>query len=149
MFHPVPIANCDYKMREEYAFKFMLLFLPFRNHSDLLKDGSYQLQFVTEERNAKFSAEMLEIWDNIQMVHNSLEASIPENTLTMETVLVEADDFLEKGEEDENYQDIMANIGELFAAASGGNKMMEDAATFTPTFCGKSFRGEKFIPETA
>ena len=43
----------------------------------------------------------------------------------------------------------MANIGELFAAASGGNKMTEDAATFTPTFCGKSFKGDKFILETA
>ena len=103
IFHPVPIANCDYKMREEYPFKFMLLFLPFRNHLDLLQDGSYQLKLVTEERNAKFSEEMLEIADNIQMVHNSLEASIPENTLTAETALVEADDFPEKGEEDENY----------------------------------------------
>ena len=60
IFHPVPIANRDYKMREEYAFKFMLLFLPFRNHSDLLQDGSYQLKLVTEERNVKLSAEMLD-----------------------------------------------------------------------------------------
>ena len=43
----------------------------------------------------------------------------------------------------------MSNIGELFAAASGGNKVTEDAATFTPTFCGKSFKGDKFTPETA
>ena len=27
--------------------------------------------------------------------------------------------------------------------------MTEDAATFTPTFCGKSFKGDKFTPETA
>ena len=73
------------------------------------------------------------------MVHNSLEASIPENTSTAETALVEAEDFPEEGEEDENYQDIMANIGELFAADLGGNKMMEDEATFTPTICGKKF----------
>ena len=65
-------------------------------------NGSYQLQFVTEERGGMFSEEMLEIADNIQMVHNSLESSIPENSLTAETALVEADDFPEKEEEDEN-----------------------------------------------
>ena len=27
--------------------------------------------------------------------------------------------------------------------------MTEDAATFTPTFCGKSSKGDKFTPETA
>ena len=148
MFHPVSIADTNYKMREEYAFKFMLLFLPFRNHSDLLQDGSYQLQWVTEERHGNFSAEMLEIAENVQTIHNSLEASIPGNTLTSETVLVEADDFPEVMEEDENDSDLMANIGELFAATSGGNKMTEDAATFNPTFSGKSFKEDKFIPES-
>ena len=140
MFHPVPIANPNYKMKEEYAFKFMLLFLPLRNHSDRLQDGSYQLRWVTEERHGNFSAEMLEIAENIQTIHNSLEASIPGNTLTSETVLVEADDFPEEMEEDENDPDFMANIGELFAATSGGNKMTEDTASFTPTFSGISFR---------
>ena len=126
MWQPVMITNPNYKMREAYAFKFMLLFLPFRNNLDLLQDGSYQLKFVTEEKNRKFSAEMLEIADNIQTVHNSLEASIPENTLTAETDLREAEDFLEEEETSENYQDAMA-----------------------PTFSGKSFKGDKFIPETA
>ena len=64
-------------MREEYAFKFMLLFLPLRNHPDLLQDGSYQLRWVAEERHGNFSAEMLEIAENVQTIHNSLEASIP------------------------------------------------------------------------
>jgi len=93
MWQPVLITDPNYKMREEYAFKFMLLFLPFRNNLDLLQDGSYQLKFVTEEKNRKFSAEMLEIVDNIQMVYNSLEASIPENTLTAEIDQREAEDF--------------------------------------------------------
>jgi len=68
-------------------------FLPYRNNLDLLQDRSYQLKFVTEEKNRKFSAEMLEIVDNIQMVYNSLEASIPENTLTAEIDQREAEDF--------------------------------------------------------
>jgi len=55
---------------------------------------------------------------------------------------------LEDEENDEIYQDAMANIGELFASTSGENKMTEDAATFTPTFSRKSFKGDKFIPET-
>ena len=57
---------------------------------------------------------MIEITENVQTIHNSLEASIPGNTLTSETVLVEADDFPEEMEEDENDPDFMANIGDLF-----------------------------------
>ena len=91
---------------------------------------------------------MHEIAENVQTIHNSLEASIPGNTLTSETVLVEADDFPEEMEEDENDSDLMANIGELFAITSGGSKMTEEAASFTPTFSGKSFKEDKFILES-
>ena len=68
----VSATHAEYKAREEYAFRFMILFLPFRNMNDLKTDGSHQIAFAMNHRNQHFIQEHLTIADNIQNIHNSL-----------------------------------------------------------------------------
>jgi hypothetical protein len=56
---------------EEYAHRFMIVFLPFRKE-DLIEDGSFQRAFQTAYKEGKFSDEMIAMQNNIQAIQNSL-----------------------------------------------------------------------------
>jgi hypothetical protein len=127
----------DYRKKEEYAFNFMLLFLPFRSKEDLGSGCSYQETLQKALKEGKIHNKMIQIAENIQTIHNSLASGITENTLTAETSLVEAGEFENPEEDDENYDDLMATIGELFANVANGDGLKEDSKTFDVKFGNK------------
>ena len=132
---PVDKNATDHEKKEEYAFRFMLLFLPFRTQQDIQVDGSYQkaLQIAHEEK--RISEEMIQIAENIQTIHNSLASGIPENPLTAETVLLESADFDNtKAKEDDSYEDLLAGIGEMFSTLTTGHGLKKDSKTFDIKF---------------
>jgi hypothetical protein len=77
-----------------------------------------------------FSEEMIDIAGNIEAVQNSIESG-PSNTLTADTVLVEADDFEDDtGKYETSLENLLASIAELFStASSGGIELTIDTAS--------------------
>ena len=125
----------DHESKQEYAFRFMLLFVPFRTRKDIQVDGSYQKAFQIAHKEGRISEEMIQVAENIQTIHNSLASGIPENSLTAKTVLLEAADFDDtKPDEDESYENILAGIGEMFSTLTAGNGLKQDSDTFDLKF---------------
>ena len=124
----------DYQQKEEYAYKCMLLFLPFRSHHDLKLDGSYQLRWQQSYRDGLFSESMIRFAENIQTIHNSLASSIPPNELNMETVMTEEEEERREEEKrDSSYDDLLSKIGDFFASTSQSEtSLVEDTSTIDP-----------------
>jgi hypothetical protein len=135
----------DHKKKQEYAFRFMLLFVPFRTIEDFKTDGCYQAAFQRAYREDRITTEMIEIAENIQTIHNSLASGIPENTLSAETCLVEIEESEMSDEEDDDEHDnLLASIGELFATLTDGDGLQEDSKSFDVQF---GDRQTESIPE--
>ena len=126
----------DFAAKEKYARRFMMLFLPFRTHEDLLVEGSYQKRFQLAIVNNEFDPEMLEIAENIQSIHNSLGSAMLENALTSETDLVEIDEVEEESETDraQTLEDLLLSIGNLMAPTSGVEQLESETTEVRPTF---------------
>jgi hypothetical protein len=140
----------DYRDKEEYTYRFMILFMPFRDFADFQIDGSFQRKWQQAYIEDVFSSKMIEIADNIQTIRNSLESSIPANLLASETVLFDSDSGNEFADDDENPElqnDFLDSIGELFATTSGESALLEETSTINPIFTGKVFKAPQFIPE--
>jgi len=132
---PIDKNATDHEKKEEYAFRFMLLFMPFRTREDIQVDGSYQKALQIAHQEKKISEEMIQIAENIQTIHNSLSSGIPENSLTATTVLLEAADFDDtKPKEDDSYENILAGVGEMFSTLTTGNGLIQDSKTFDIKF---------------
>ena len=99
----------------------------------------YQNALQRAHKENRISDEMIEIAENIQTIHNSLASGIVENTLSAETALVEADDFENANEtnDKDNTDDLLADIGELFAVLTNGNGLQEDSETLDIQFGNK------------
>jgi hypothetical protein len=118
----------DHHKKEEYAFRFMLLFIPFRSKEDLETDECYQSALQRAHQKGRISEEMIQIAENIQTLHNSLASDIVDNLLSAETVLLEDSDFEITSEEDDNdnYENVLAGIGELYATLTNVDGLKED-----------------------
>jgi hypothetical protein len=55
MMENVSLTDPQYQKKEEYAQRFMIVFLPFRKKEDLIEDGSFQRAFQTAYKEGKFS----------------------------------------------------------------------------------------------
>jgi hypothetical protein len=130
LLDPIDTQAPDHKKKQEYAFRFMLLFVPFRSMEDFKTDGCYQGAFQRAYREDRITTEMIRIAENIQTIHNSLSSSIPENTLSAETSLVEIEESEITNEDDDEHDDLLASIGELFATLTNGDGLQEDSVTF-------------------
>ena len=84
LYAPVNKEDIDYLRKEEYCKRFLILFVPFRRLEDLLKDGSYTLHMQAAKRANLINTEMIQIADNIQTIHNSLNSPVMENILISE-----------------------------------------------------------------
>jgi len=136
----------DYQKKEEYAKRFMIVFLPFRELQDLKKDGSYQVAFRTAHSDGRFTDEMLEVADNIQTIQCSIDAGMPENPLTADTELIEADEF-QAADSNSDQSDLLASIAELFATDSGERNRTEEATAINPSFSRRELQEKRFIPD--
>jgi hypothetical protein len=145
MLHPTDVDASDHNKKQEYALRFMLLFVPYRSKEDLQTDGCYQNKFQRLYKDEEITNEMIEIAENIQTIHNSLASGMVENTLSAETALVEAGNLENTNEDDneENYDALLASVGELFASLINGNGLQEESKTIDIQF------GDMEIDETA
>ena len=135
MFNEVSTQDPDYEKKEKYAYKFMVMFLPFRLHDDLILQGSYQMQWQKSYREGQFSDSMIQIAQNIQNIHNSLESSIAVDNITLETDLQDVENGSEETENiDEDHQNLLDSIGELFAMSSTDSILTEEPKIIDPQY---------------
>jgi hypothetical protein len=82
------------------------------------------------------SEEMIQIAENIQTLHNSLASDIVENLLSAKTELLETSYFEITIEEDDgdNYENVLAGIGELYATLTNVKWLKEDSISLDPKF---------------
>jgi hypothetical protein len=147
MMEEVLLTDPQYRQKEEYAKRFMIVFLPFRRIEDLMEGGSYQCAFQTAYKEEGFSSEMIEIANNIQAIQNSIDSAIPENCLSSRTSLPEADEFESNADEDAmGYEDLLSSIGDMFAAPEGV-RLGADSTQLNPDFCGVHMKELRFAPE--
>jgi hypothetical protein len=81
---------------------------------------------------------MIQIAENIQTLHNSLASDIVGNSLSAKTVLLRTDDFKittdGKHDDDNNYKNVLAGIGELYATLTHVGGLKEDLKYLDPQF---------------
>jgi hypothetical protein len=71
--------------REKFALHFLILFYPARQSADLYKNSSAMEKLEEAMSLGKISDGAIEIADNIQNIHNSLNAGVPEEGLDSRT----------------------------------------------------------------
>jgi hypothetical protein len=133
----LPPANkvaTDHQKKEEYAFRFMLLFVPFQSREDLQQDGGfYQNALQKAHKDGRITNDMIEIAENIQRIHNSLASRISQNSLSAETKLTEtgafekADGDDDNDDDDDDYKDLLASLGDLFLTLKNGDGLNADS----------------------
>lgn len=139
LLHPTDVNESDHQRKQEYAFRFMLLFLPFRSREDFETDGCYQNAFQRAYNESRITEDMIQIAENIQTIHNSLASDIPPNTLSAETSELETGDFENTSEdnEEDNNNALLASIGELFVNLTNGDGLKEETKTLDVQFGNK------------
>jgi hypothetical protein len=149
ILHPIDKDSSDYDKKEEYAFRFLILFVPFRCKEDLETDDCYQSVLQRAHAEGRISEKMIQIAENIQTLHNSLSSDLVENSLSSKTVLIESDDIEISSNEDDNddNDDVLASIGELYATLTDGNGLKEESKCLNIQF-GKSHTDESSLPFT-
>ena len=129
----------DHHKKEDYAIRFLILFLPFRCREDLETDECYQGSLQRAYQMGRISEEMIQIAENIQTLHNSLASDIVENSLSAKTVLSETSDceITSEDDDDDSLENVLAGIGELYATLTNVDGLKEDSISLDPKF-GKS-----------
>jgi len=126
----------------------MLLFLPFRKASDLVRNGSHQLAFQEAYREDALDSCFAVIAPNIQTIHNSVESGIPQNSLTADTVLVEPDDFRGDSQVDNSdfmIEDVMEGVSEI-CGDNDGEQLIADSRVLNPSFRGECMQEHYLQP---
>ena len=127
-------SDADYLKKEQYALRFMLLFLPFRSAEELTKNGSHTTAFQEAYKQNLFHPSMLQVAENIQDILNSVDAGFPDNPLNGITSLDEMEDFPESPDEIDDAENVQLAIGEYLSATSTDEMLSSDATEFNPTF---------------
>jgi hypothetical protein len=122
ILHPANKDATDHQKKEEYAFRFMLLFVRFRSREDLQPDGGfYQNALQKAHEDGRITNDMIEI--------NSLASRIPQNSLSVETKLTETGAFENANgdDDDDDYEDLLASLGGLFLTLKNGDGLNTDS----------------------
>lgn len=119
----------DYRQKEEYCKRFLLLFLPFRKKEDLVENGSYTRRMQTALSSKEIDKAMVQVAENIQRIHNSLNSAMVENILHATTVLEEDDgtNTEQNQENDEETEQLILLLGT--ALASTTKEILQEEAT--------------------
>jgi len=150
VLHPTTPGGRDHHEREEHCKRFMMLFFPFRKLEDLLLEGSHQKALAKAIHEGRVEKQMMEIANNIQDIHNSLQSELVDDPLVCQTIMEEGESSEELEDPDEcNCQDLLDSIGECFASTSRGPPLKDDATTLNPTFISQEHEsGKKAFPQT-
>ena len=134
LLSPINKAHSDYGAKETHAKRFLILFFPHDSSDSLQIEGSYQAMFQKAMRDNIIEPEMLEIAENIQTIHNSLNSAMPENILSANTEMVELDsENPEVPSEDDGMEAMLLSIGSHLASTSDGGKRTEECNDLNPT----------------
>jgi hypothetical protein len=85
--------NPDHQKKEDYAFCFLILFVPFRSGKDQETDDCYQIVLRIAHGEGRSSKEMIQIAENIQTLNNSLASDVVENSLSAAKKILEMGDL--------------------------------------------------------
>lgn len=120
LISPVNTTDADYSKKEDYCRRFILLFVPFRKKDDLMIDGSYTRCMQHAIKTKTIGKEMIEVAENIQTIHNSLNSPMVENILTSTTELEEPECFEEEQQDCNNVDinDLLTQIGTGLASTT-------------------------------
>jgi hypothetical protein len=132
LYYPINLEDSDYTKKEEYCKKFLILFFPFRNKDDLLLNESYTKRMQEAIKSNIVSPAMIEIANNIQTIHNSLNSPMVENILTSSTYLEDPEDYeMDEGPPETDMDDILLRIGTSLAS-SLLDTLTEEASDLNP-----------------
>ena len=153
LMHNIDQSDKDFTVKEKYAKRFLILFCPLRLEDGLQKEGSYVKAFQHAIAQNLICEEMIEVADNVQTIHNSLNSAMPENALSATTDLIEADDIEEVEEEDVGaiLEAMLLNIGSVLASYDTGPTLEKESQSFKPTYSkpiaeNSNFNGETSFP---
>ena len=98
-------------LRETYALKALLLFLPFRVKDDLVdeEDGTYWTRYVEARKKNELFSKAVDILQNIQDRHNCSKMKSKEDWLEENTEVPEDDDDNESPQLDTDEPDLIPN----------------------------------------
>jgi hypothetical protein len=129
-------THAEYKQRESYCLRFLMMFYPFRTIDDMKTDsGSYQALFARQMEANNISLAMTTIADNIQNIHNSLHSTMPVNLLTEQTLEQEAQEDAETTENNRLSEMALSQIATYMASTSNEKTGLTEACrSFEPIF---------------
>lgn len=134
---PVDEDAPDYNLKEKYARRFMMLFMPFRMRSQLQKDESYSRRLQEAYANNDIDPESMMLANNIQNIRNSLDSTLMNNHFPEDTFV---EDLGEDDEENKEHNDtfdveaILKQVGQLVMPPSYKEKISEEARAFDPYY---------------
>ena len=138
LLKPSESTDSDYYIKENYALRFMLLFLPFRSHADLQIDGSYIKAFQKAHKEDRFEPEMIKVANNIQNLLDSVDSGFPDHPLNGFTIPVTEEDPNSQ-EEEEEPDSLLFEIGEYLSRTEKRRNLNQDATSFYPKFVSDKF----------
>ena len=125
---PVDSTSADYEHKEEYARRFLMLFLPFRKLENLKENGSYTCRLQKAHARNKIDVAMFAIANQIQNIHNLLESAIVET----DAPEVEGGETNQPNNSDVDMIRLMNEIGDTVATELRNND--PEPSSFDPTF---------------
>jgi hypothetical protein len=138
----ISTSHKDFKIREEYCRRFMMLFMPFRSMDNFLENtDNYHSAFATYDANNMFPDNVKEYANNIQDIRNSLRVNMPMNILQESTLDDEGDEVTQETncEADGSDEALMQNIAELFASNNQNEEtLFQPCNDITPSYVGTS-----------
>ena len=101
-----------------------------------MTNGSYAQKFQDAFLDGLFSDEDLAIADNIQNIYNTLNSEFPDDPLIATTELVEADEIIPEHPTENNFEELLASIGELFGSQANSENLKSESEEFNPSLSG-------------
>ena len=121
--------------QQNYCRRLMILFLPFRQKEDLCGASNNYLAILQSAlEKGTIKAEYVEIANNMQDIHNSLSAKMPDNLLTLGTDPCDIDLEQEDPPDDGDFEAFQMNIANFMASTSTATVLREESSSFNPTF---------------
>lgn len=145
MTHPVSKDDPDHCCKEEHTIKFMMLFMPHRKFDNLKLNGSHQKCLQAAIKDNETCSEMIEIANNTQNIHNSLNLMMPQNHLALNTEFIDPENFeLDDDETDEEDETANLHLLQLMQDAFGDDgahaDLSEDSKIINPVHEKRAFR---------
>ncbi len=139
IFEPFDPQTTDYKAKEFYSQRFLMLFCPFRTLQDLQKNNSYLCKLQELMQNGDISDEFQMIADNILNIHNSLNSTMVPNWLTEGTEMPDEslEGPIECCDDKDDMQKMLDDIANTLAPTAETDQLHEESTEIFPSIANK------------